>query len=80
MLRRSLVLLVATALVGACGGSDDESRPSDAQPNGGELVVHAANYDLAADEKTRFIAGVLTQDQLFVSYGEVEMAFFYLGT
>ena len=43
-------------------------------------MVQAANYDLVAGEPSRFIAGVLTQDQLFVSYGTVSMEFSYLGT
>ena len=63
----------------ACGS--DEPRRDDTSSEGpDELVVQSASYDLAAGEKTRFIAGVLTPDQLFVSYGSVDMKFFYLGT
>ena len=79
---RGVAAIAVLSLFVACGGSTDEepsSRP-EGQSQGEELVVQAANYDLAADEPSRFIAGVLTQDQLFVSYGEVDLAFFYLGT
>ena len=71
------VAFVLVACGGSSGGSDggSESSPS----AGGELIVQAASYDIAANEPGRFIAGVLTADQLFVSYGEVEMDFSYLG-
>ena len=80
MLRRAAVafLVVLAACGGSGGGSDEPS--AEGQMEGGELVVQAANYDLVAGEQSRFIAGVLTQDQLFVSHGTVDMAFFYLGT
>ena len=79
MLRR-ITIVAVLVLLAACAGGDEEAAPRDDATSGGELIVQAANYDIAAQEPTRFIAGVLTQDQLFVSYGEVEMAFFYLGT
>ena len=77
MLIRRLAVIVFLVLAACAAESPDPS--SDDGPSE-ELVVQAASYDLAAGEETRFIAGVLTQDQLFVSYGEVEMEFFYLGT
>lgn len=68
-------------LLAACGGSDGASDASrEAAQEDRELVVQPANYDLVAGEESRFIAGVLTQDQLFVGYGQVEMTFLYLGT
>ena len=79
MLKR-LWVVVALLLAVACGGDEQPSAPDDGDNATEELVVQAANYDIAAGEETRFIAGVLTQDQLFVSYGEVDMEFFYLGT
>lgn len=80
MLRRYAAAVLAVLLV-ACGGSGEEADPrGEGQLEGEELVVQIANYDLAAGEESRVIAGVLTQDQLFVSHGEVDMAFFYLGT
>lgn len=78
MLRR-VTALAALSLLAACGGSGGGSEP-EGRPQGDELVVQVANYDLAVGKPSRFIAGVLTQDQLFVSYGEVDLAFFYLGT
>lgn len=78
MLRRFAVVLVLLLAV-ACGGNEEPTGPEDGNA-AEELVVQAANYDVVAGEETRFIAGVLTQDQLFVSYGSVDMEFFYLGT
>ena len=83
MLKRYVAVMTVVAMVAlaACGGNGGEAEPSaEGQLEGEELVVQIANYDLAAGEESRVIAGVLTQDQLFVSYGEVDMAFFYLGT
>jgi hypothetical protein len=80
MLRRIVAIAVLSLLV-ACGGDGEEPSPgSEGQLQGEELVVQVASYDLAAGEPARFIAGVLTQDQLFVSHGEVDLEFFYLGT
>ncbi len=79
MLKRGAIVAALVVFV-ACAGQQGVD-PSDSQGSSpDELVVQAANYDLAAGEQSRFLAGVLTHDQLFVSYGEVEMAFFYLGT
>ena len=78
MLRRRIAI-AALLLLAACA-SENGGSPSGEPSGSEELVVQAANYDIAVGEETRFIAGVLTQDQLFVSYGEVEMEFFYLGT
>jgi len=80
MVRRAAVALLVVLV--ACGGSGGQRSEAtrEGEMEGDELVVQAANYDLAAGEPSRFIAGVLTQDQLFVSFGEVEMEFFYLGT
>ena len=72
----SFVLFVA-----ACGGSTSGSSQDAAGSSGSdELIVQAANYELVAGEDSRFIAGLLTPDQLFVSYGTVDIEFFYLGT
>ena len=76
-------LLLATLLLAACGGgngTDDAGDASRSPDDRGELIVQAANYDLAAGEESRFLVGLLTPDQLFVSFGEVDVEFFYLGT
>lgn len=79
--RRIATLLLALVLVaGACAESGSDPVV-DASPTGEEeLIVQAANYELVAGEPSRFIAGLLTPDQLFVSFGTVDIAFFYLGT
>lgn len=80
---RLAALLLAVLLLTACGGDGGSEGTDDraASPGDrGELIVQAANYDLAAGEESRFIVGLLTPDQLFVSFGEVDIEFFYLGT
>lgn len=80
MLKRAWILSsVACVVLASCGWGEPSSDPA-ASSTPDELVVQSASFDLAAGEKTRFIAGVLTLDQLFVSYGTVDMKFFYLGT
>ncbi|HET7481427.1 MAG TPA: hypothetical protein VFK89_01070 [Actinomycetota bacterium] len=78
MLTRIGALTIGMALLVSCGGNGDGGPAPGDRSEG--LVVEAANYDLVAGQPSRFIAGVVTQDQLFVSYGTVEMAFTYLGT
>jgi hypothetical protein len=75
---KAAALLVCLAVLAACGSNGGEPDASSSPPN--ELIVEPASYELIAGEPTRFIAGLLTPDQLFVSYGSVEMRFFYLGT
>lgn len=74
----TIVGLLAAALMGACAGEPEQQAP--ASPGVDELIVQAANYDLVAGEESRFIAGLLTADQRFVSFGEVDVRFSYLGT
>jgi hypothetical protein len=72
-------LLVGVALVAACAdGVEPDAAPQ--APASEELIVQAANYEIVAGEDSRFIAGLLTPDQMFVSFGEVDIEFFYLGT
>jgi hypothetical protein len=56
-------------------------QPNDLAPQRIEQVMHAevASYDLAGGEKSRFMVGLFTGDELFVSYGKVEMDFTFLG-
>lgn len=83
MRSRSAALFLGALLLAACGGDGGAENGGDAggsPDDQGELIVQAANYDLAAGEESRFIVGLLTPDQLFVSFGEVDVEFFYLGT
>jgi hypothetical protein len=76
---RAVALLIGLALIlASCGGEggDRETPPASSD----ELIVEPASYELIAGEPSRFIAGLLTPDQLFVSYGTVEIRFLYLGT
>lgn len=79
---RTVIALGATAvLLAACASADDDSPGAGPSPSAAEeLIVQAANYEVVAGENSRFIAGVLTPEQLFVSFGTVEIEFFYLGT
>ncbi|MDQ3941038.1 MAG: hypothetical protein M3238_06800 [Actinomycetota bacterium] len=77
---RAVAAVLCVIALAACGPDGDGEPRADDTGDADELIVQAANFDLAAGEKTRFMAGVLTPDQLFVSYGTVDMKFFYLGT
>lgn len=84
--RRVLIAAVAlaAALVIACGGGggnngSDAADSSGQQPAQQTLNVAVASYDLVANRDNRFIAGLLTFDNNFVSYGTVQMRFSYLG-
>jgi hypothetical protein len=74
--RRPLALLVlASVVMTACvdgGGAGGEG-------SGGRLHVFPANFDLAAGRPSRFLVGVGTGRNLFVSGGDVRMRFFFLG-
>ncbi len=86
--RRGL-LFTAVVLLGvfmaACGsGSNNDNASSEGSPAAGAepgqaLNIAVASYDLVANQDNRFIAGVLTQNNDFVSYGTVQMRFSYLG-
>jgi hypothetical protein len=81
MTARHLWRWAAVLLLAACsGGNGGEAaeRPSGPRPD--DLVVEVASYDLAAGAPARFIVGVLTGDQRFVSYGTVELGFTFVGT
>ena len=62
----------------ACGGSEDESQ-NGAGSKGDGLVAEVASFDVAAGPASRFIVGILTEDQRFVSYGSVSFRFTYEG-
>ncbi len=74
--------LAAALIAGACAsdGGGEADRPREAEREGkNELNVQVASYDLAAGTPTRVIVGLLTQDEEFVSYGNVDMEFFFLS-
>jgi hypothetical protein len=83
--RRGLLLgatlLLSASIAMACGSSDKSNGDAagDNQPGQQTLNVQVASYDLVANQNNRFIAGVLTMSNDFVSYGTVQMRFSYLG-
>jgi hypothetical protein len=70
--RRAVAVLLAAAMVG-CGAASEEGG------SGRSLQVFPASFDLAAGHPSRFLAGVSTGRNLFVSGGSVDMRFFFLG-
>lgn len=69
-----MILFSAALTLGACGGSEaTQSSGKD------DLVARVASYDLAVGRQ-RFMAGVITPDQVQVGWGTVKMKFAYLGT
>ena len=80
-MRRLLIALLASVVVlASCGGEEEPRADGGGGPGSESLIVQPATYDLAAGAEERFIAGLLTPDQLFVSWGSVDMSFTYLGT
>ncbi|MDQ3985908.1 MAG: hypothetical protein M3280_05360 [Actinomycetota bacterium] len=71
-----LLLVLAVIAVG-CSGNDE--RPTDAKNPEEALHAEVASYDIAAGEKSRLLVGLFTGDELFVSYGTVDMSFAFLG-
>jgi hypothetical protein len=79
MIRRTAAWLVSIALVvAACGGGGGDNRAG-GPPSTKSLVAEVASFDLAVGPPARFIVGLLTQDQEFVSYGSVRLRFTYEG-
>ena len=73
-MRRRLLAVVAVGLVAA---ACTEEGPQPTPPRG--LVASVASYDLAAGVEGRFIVGLLTEQNLFVSGGAVDLKFSFLG-
>ena len=72
-------VLCLTVAIAACGGGGDDSSSTGAagvqtQGDAPTLNIAVASYDLAAGKDVRFIAGVLTTDNNFVSFGTAEAA------
>lgn len=78
MLKRQLVALALCGLlVGACAEEQPEAAGGGASQ---ELIVQVASYEVTTDGEQRVLLGLLMPDQRLVSYGSVEVEFFYLGT
>ena len=76
MTRRVTVCLFA-AMIGAtaCGGDGG----GQVRAATGGLVAEVASFDVAVGPAARFIVGILTKDEEFVSYGSVELRFTFEG-
>jgi hypothetical protein len=84
-MRTAIAFLILTLSASACGGDvadpPEAGKTKSADPSGPEteLTVQVASYDIAVGRDRRVLVGLLTEDQRFVSFGEVEMEFFFLG-
>ena len=67
----------ALALMFAACSSSGDGEANDAE--GGDLVVAFASYEPLVGANNRVIVGLLTNDNNFISYGDVSMRFFRLG-
>jgi hypothetical protein len=74
-LRTTVSVIGAAMFLAACASGDEGAEPSQSGSGGRGLVVQVANYELLAGRENRFIAGLLTEDNLFVSGGTVDMRF-----
>lgn len=78
-MRRSSSLVLGLALVAtACSGVADGPAQQEAAAQGPQLAAEVASYDIAAGEDRRFIVGLLTDRNEFVSGGTATMRFFFL--
>ena len=76
--RVAACLLVAALGAAACGGGGSSGSGGGAAASKG-LAAEVASFDLAVGPAARFIVGLLTNDQEFVSYGSVHLRFTYEG-
>lgn len=67
-------------LLEACTTGGTTSEADVCKAKGGKLNAQVASYDLAVGPASRFITGLLTQDNRLVSFGQVELRFAYCGT
>jgi hypothetical protein len=56
-----------------------QTTETTAQMGQDKLAVEVGSYDLTAGEKTRFLVGLIAQDNKFVSYGTTKLGFAFLG-
>ncbi len=82
-----LVTLLLGSLLAACGGGKGDGASGDATPTtngsaqGDEFVAQVASYELVANQDQRFLAALAGNGTgTVVSFGTVELSFFYLGT
>ena len=89
-----LLVLVAIMTLSACGGGDGgngngdgdtSSGPTTSDPVGGDkddaYVAQVASYELVAGQDQRFLAALAGNGTgTVVSFGQVDLEFFYLGT
>jgi hypothetical protein len=69
------VVIAAAMFLASCSSGDEGQQQPKNGANGQGLVVQVANYELLTGQENRFIAGLLTEDNLFVSGGTVNMRF-----
>ena len=80
MTRRLAAFFLAIALgAAACGGDGGKGGGDGSAAKSTGLAAEVASFDLAVGPAGRFIVGVLTDDQEFVSYGSVHLRFTYEG-
>lgn len=78
--RRVAAFLLVVALgAAACGGGGGNGSGDGSPAKSAGLTAEVASFDLAVGPPSRFIVGLLTNDQEFVSYGSVHLRFTYEG-
>jgi len=76
-------ILLSSLVLAACGGSKSKQGASTdtTAPGGGAYVAQVASYELVAGQDNRFLTGLAgSGDGTVVSYGQIDLQFFYLGT
>jgi hypothetical protein len=76
-LRLTALLAVVVVVAASCSGDGDAPQVTTAPRKA--LHAEVASYDLATGDEARFTVGLFTGDELFVSFGTVELDFSYLG-
>ncbi len=76
---RVAALVVALGLL-ASACSSSKHTPGSSAAVASQINAEAASVDLYAGAPQRFIVGLLTSDQRFVSFGTVGLRFAYMGT
>jgi hypothetical protein len=82
--RAGVLVLVCFLLLAACGGGSSKGKSdqgSASTPKPDDFVAQVASYELVANHDQRFLAAIAGNgDGKVLSYGSVELQFFYLGT